>query len=319
MPPASPYHARIGAAASIPVPDPEPFLSYSTVTIPTPSRPVDLEMRMSFPARGTNLPIILLSHGLGRANWISSHHSYAPLSEFYAARGFVVIQPCHLDSAFLGLSNAELPWQSRASDMSTILDNLSVIEDAVPTLAGRLDRDAVATVGHSMGSYTAAMLLGLANRDPRTGHVVQARDARVKTGVVLALTGRPDALSDAAWGIMPWYGPDFTTMQAPALVVAGDKDDVPLASRGPEWFAESYQDAPAPKTLLSIAGGEHGLGGVSTWDAVETTDESPERLATVQKMTWAYLRNQLYPGDDAWARASEALAGVKQLGFTESK
>ena len=38
----------------------------------------------------------------------------------------------------------------------------------------------------------------------------------------------------------------------------------------------------------------HLLGGVSGYDAAETTDEDPERVALVQRLTWV-LRTTLYP------------------------
>lgn len=53
---------------------------------------------------------------------------------------------------------------------------------------------------------------------------------------------------------------------------------------------------PGPKSLLTLFGAEHGLGGVAGYDVAETTDEDPGRVAAVQRLTWAYLRSTLYPG-----------------------
>ncbi|WP_158277981.1 hypothetical protein [Caulobacter endophyticus] len=41
---------------------------------------------------------MLLSHGHGPSNYIPSKDGYGPLVNFYAERGFVVIQPTHLNS-----------------------------------------------------------------------------------------------------------------------------------------------------------------------------------------------------------------------------
>jgi predicted dienelactone hydrolase len=82
------YHAAIGAAADIPVNNPTPVISFSPVVISAPGRPVDLELRVTVPSSGDNLPIILLSHGQGRSNSLSSLEGYAPLYEFWAAHGF---------------------------------------------------------------------------------------------------------------------------------------------------------------------------------------------------------------------------------------
>lgn len=69
----------------------------------------------------------------------------------------------------------------------------------------------------------------------------------------------------------------------------------------------------------SLSGAEHILGGIMGYDAAETTDESPERLALVQRLTWAYLRSALYPDDPAWPEARAAFANLSDLGRIESK
>jgi hypothetical protein len=104
-------------------------------------------------------------------------------------------------------------------------------------------------------------------------------------------------------------------------VVAGDQDaSAHLTVRGPEWHTDPYYLSPGPKSLLILFGAEHGLGGIAGYDAAETTDESPGRVATVGSLTCAYLRTELYPGDSAWTSARDALAaGPSPLGRVESK
>ena len=98
-------------------------------------------------------------------------------------------------------------------------------------------------------------------------------------------------------------------MTTPALVVAGDKDaSAHLTVLGPEWHTDPYFLSPGPKSLLTLFGAEHGLGGVAGYDAAETTDEDPERVAAVARLAWAYLRTELYPGDPAWQAARDELA-----------
>lgn len=87
------YHALIGATADIPINSPKPIISFSPVILPAPGRPVDLQLRIIMPSTGVALPIILLSHGQGRSNLLSSLEGYAPLCEFWAAHGFAVLQP----------------------------------------------------------------------------------------------------------------------------------------------------------------------------------------------------------------------------------
>ncbi|MFI1431975.1 alpha/beta hydrolase family protein [Streptomyces lydicus] len=306
---------------------PAPVLSVSPVVLAAPDRAVDLEVRVSAPVTGSDLPVILLSHGQGYSNHLSSLNGYAPLVNFWAAHGFVVIQPTHLSSRTLSLDpdtpGAPLYWRSRAEDMRRILDQLDVIEAAVPQLLGRLDRSRVAVAGHSMGGHTASLLLGARLTDPHDGTEVNLAEPRIKAGVLLAAPGRGgDAVTDfVAENYSFFLTMDFSQMSTPTLVVAGDKDDsAHLTVRGPDWHADPYVLSPGPKALLTLFGAEHGLGGVSGYDVAETTDENPERVAAVQRLTWAYLRTELYPGDSAWQTAGEALASAPEpLGRVESK
>ncbi|MER7792754.1 chlorophyllase [Streptomyces sp. NPDC097640] len=306
---------------------PTPVLSVSPVVLPAPGRAVGLEVRVSAPVTGGDLPVILLSHGQGYSNNLSSLNGYAPLANFWAAHGFVVIQPTHLSSRTLSLDadtpGAPLHWRSRAEDMKRIVDQLDAIEAAVPQLLGRLDHSKVAVAGHSMGGHTASLLLGARLTDPHDGTEVNLAEPRIKAGVLLAAPGRGgDALSEfAAENYSFFLTTDFSEMTTPTLVVAGDKDtSAHLTVRGPDWHTDPYVLSPGRKSLLTLFEAEHGLGGISGYDVAETTDENPERVAAVQRLTWAYLRTELYPGDSAWQTACDALTdGPNPLGRVESK
>ncbi|MEV4744756.1 chlorophyllase [Streptosporangium sp. NPDC049248] len=306
---------------------PTPVLSVSPVVLPAPGRAVDLEVRVSAPVTGSDLPVILLSHGQGYSNHLSSLNGYAPLAGFWAAHGFVVIQPTHLSSRTLSLDpdhpEAPLYWRSRAEDMKHILDRLDAIEAAVPQLLGRLDPSRVAVAGHSMGGHTASLLLGARLTDPHDGTEVNLAEPRIKAGVLLAAPGRGgDALTAFTAENYSFFSTtDFSGMTTPTLVVAGDKDtSAHLTVRGAEWHTDPYFLSPSPKSLLTLFDAEHGLGGISGYDVAETTDENPERVSAVQWLTWAYLRSELYPGDSAWQAACDALtAGPGPLGRVESR
>lgn len=316
----------IGAAGTIPVSTPTPVLSYSPVVLSAPGRAVDLQMRVSAPARGRDLPVILLSHGHGNSNHLSSLNGYSPLAQFWAAHGFVVIQPTHLDSKTLGLRDAPggpLFWRSRVEDMKRILDGLADIEATVPGLGGRLDHGRIAVAGHSMGGHTAGMLLGARLTDPQDGTEVDLAEPRIRAGVLLAAPGGggADLSAFAAERYPVFQSPNFAEMKTPALVVAGDQDISPhLTTRGADWHADPYFLSPGPKCLLTLFGGKHGLGGISGYDAAETTDENPGRVEAVGRLTWAYLRSALDPGDPAWSAACAALMGSPDpLGRVECK
>lgn len=268
------------------------------------------------------MPIILFSHGFG-----SSLEGYGPLADFWAAHGFVVIQPTHLDSKTIGLAHEDprTPqlWRLRVEDGKRILDQLDLLESMVPGLRGRTDRSRIAAVGHSFGGQTAGILLGLRVVDPETKHERDMSDARVKAGVLLATAGRgePGDLTTFASENLPWLnGTNFANMATPTLVVAGDADNSPLSVRGPEWMADPYLLSPGRKSLLTLFGAEHFLGGISGYEVTETTDENPERVALVQLTTWAYLRHVLRIEDASWQAVNEALSdGSHRLGRLESK
>lgn len=319
-----PDHALIGKAAGIPIGAATPVISVSPVVLSASGRDVNLQVRISAPTTGSDLPVLLLSHGHGQSNNLASSNGYGPLANFWAAHGFVVIQPTHLSSKVLSLGpetpGAPFFWRSRVEDMKRILDQLAAIEASVPGLSGRMDRSRIAAVGHSMGGQTVSMLLGAQLRD-EDGSTVSLAEPRIKAGVLLAAPGSGGAsLAGMALKIPFMQQPSFAEMTTPTLVVVGDSDVNPnLTARGADWHADPYSLSPGPKCLLTIVGGEHLLGGVSGYDAAETTDESPERVATVQRLTWAYLRSALYPQDSAWSVACAALAGLNELGQVECK
>ena len=317
----------INKADNLPISAPTPVVSVSPVELEIPGRPVNLQMRISAPVSGSELPIILLSHGQGNSNNLSSLNGYGPLANFWAAHGFVVIQPTHLSSKTLSFDTTgpegPLFWRSRVEDMKHILDHFGEIEAAVPELDGRLDHSQVAVAGHSMGGHTASMLLGMRLTDPNDGSEVDLLEPRIKAGVVLAAPGNGGAdLNPATAARFPFFQhPNFARMTTPALVVAGENDVSPhLTVRGADWHADPYYLSTGPKSLLTLNGAEHGLGGVSGYDVAETTDENPERVAAVQRLTWAYLRSALYAGDETWSKACAALAkDPEPLGRVESK
>jgi len=223
-----------------------PVLSYSPVILPVPGRPVDLQLRVSAPVAGLGLSVILLSHGHGGSNNLSSLNGYAPIANLWAAAGFVVIQPTHLSSRTLSDELAGDPaapffWRSRAEDMTHILDRLEQIENTVPQLAGRIDHDKIAVAGHFLGGHTASLLLGARIADPDTGRELDLTEPRITAGVLLGAPGRGgDVLNGWMAEKVPFFRTtDHSTMTTPALVVAGDKDDSKhFTDVGPAWHAD---------------------------------------------------------------------------------
>ena len=287
-------------------------LSIAPLIFPIAERGRDLELRVSAPVAGDSLPVILFSHGNGQ-----SLHTYGPLVHFWASHGFVVIQPTHLDSRTIGMAHDDPRysqlWRHREKDLVDCLDRIDAIEAMVPALQGRLDRDRIAVAGHSWGAQTASLLLGARHPDPDDGSTVSLRDDRVKAGVLLTLPGSGgDKLSDFARTHLPFMHPDFSAMTTPALIVAGDHDQSALTHLGPEWWREGFDLSPGAKALLTLFGAEHSLGGISNYEARETTDESPARVAALQTITTAWLRLVLDGDAEGWAEAKRALGAATQ-------
>jgi len=284
-----------------------PVVSVAPVTLSAPGRAVPLEVRVSAPATGGDLPVVVFSHGNG---W--NLDGYAPLAAFWASRGFVVVQPTHLDSRRngFGFDHPVFPtiWTERIADLTRVLDQLDTVEGAVPGLAGRVDRDRIAVTGHSWGGQTAQTLLGARIVDEE-GHVGDdMSDSRVTAGILFAATGLGgDDLHPFAQANFPFMRPSFRELTTPTLVVAGDHDQSTMSSRGPDWFTDAYTHSPGATDLLTLHRGEHALGGIVGYEVAETTDENPERVAVIQRMSTAYLRTALRVDGGAWPAARDAL------------
>ncbi|OON76633.1 alpha/beta hydrolase family protein [Streptomyces tsukubensis] len=298
----------------------ERVVSVAPVALDASGRAVPLEIRVSAPTAGEGLPVLLFSHGNG---W--SLDGYAPLAAFWASRGFVVVQPTHLDSRRNGIGFDDPVfgriWTERYEDLERVLDQWDTVEAAVPGLAGRVDKGQVVVAGHSWGAQTAQMLLGVRTLDESGQPGKDYADPRVKAGVLLAATGLGGGeLHPFAKEHFPFMNPSFAELATPTLVVAGDRDQSKMSSRGPDWFTDAYTYGPGATDLLTLFGAEHSLGGIPNWEAAETTDENPERVAVLQRLTTAYLRSALNPSDTSWNRAVSALAETgTAIGRIDSK
>ncbi|WP_226646814.1 alpha/beta hydrolase family protein [Microbulbifer variabilis] len=305
----------IDKARLLPVGKRVPAVSISSVNLSMPGRGHPLEMRISAPIEGTGLPVIVLCHGHGPSLYLPSKDGYGPLVNFYAEHGFAVIQPTQANSKIAGLApdapGAPLFWRARIDEIKHILDHLSEVEAQIPMIAGRLDHNKIAAVGHSAGAQTVGMLLGARLSDPKddSAKEVSAYEPRIKAGILLAAPGKGGSdLSEFAQEHYSELNPDYSYLVTQTLVVYGDQDINPhLTIRGADWHADPYHLSPGSDSLLTLFGAKHGLGGIAGYDAKETDDEDPDRLVITQRMTWAYLNSALNEGNPAWQEACKAL------------
>lgn len=295
----------ITLSRALPTPEPEITVAYTPILLPMPGRQ-PLELRLTAPAAGRDLPILILSHGFGPSNYIPSKDGYAPLAQFWAERGLAVIQPTHASSRVGGL-DPDLPdgpffWRERVTEMRAILDQLAEVERQAPAAAGRLDHDRIAVAGHSFGGHTCSLLLGarLQNED--------FSDPRIRAGILLASPGRGGAnLTPENAERFPFFDVDFSGISTPTLVVCGADDNPHFTPRGPNWHADPFHEAPGAEALLTINGVGHGLGGVAGWDARETEAEDPDALEATRRLTLAWLRSTFAIEPAAWDSGQSAL------------
>lgn len=290
------------------------LIAVKPITVPTTDRDVALEVKVTTPADGDNLPVIVFSHGNA---W--SMDGYEPLVDRWAAAGFVVVQPTHLDSRRNGIGFGDPRfsniWRTRITDLHAVLDHLDGIVANVTGLTARVDGDRVAVVGHSWGAQTVGAVLGARVFDADGIAGDDFSHPRAAVGVLIAATGAGETLTPFAVEHLAFMRPDFSTMTSPALIIAGGNDQSKMSTRGPDWFTDAYHLSPAPKRLLSIAGGEHTLGGIAGEAVKETTDEDPSRVIAVADAVSGYLFDAL-DLDAAPLRALEDAYAASAGAFT---
>ncbi|MFG2720582.1 alpha/beta hydrolase family protein [Streptomyces sp. NPDC048416] len=283
------------------------IVAVKPITVPAPGRSVDLQVKVTAPLTGRNLPVIVFSHGNA---W--SMDGYEPLVDRWAAAGFIVVQPTHLDSRRNGITwddpRFATIWRVRIADLHAVLDGLGAILVQAGDLEIRADRDRVAVVGHSWGAQTAGAVLGTRVLDADGIPGEDFSHPAVSAGALITAAGTGDTLTPFAAEHLPFMRPDYSTLTAPTLVIAGGRDQSQLSTRGPEWFTDAYHLGPAPKSLLAIAEGEHTLGGLAGEMVAETTDENPARVALVADAISAYLQDAFNLDNAAWTALNNAAA-----------
>lgn len=85
-------------------------------------------------------------------------------------------------------------------------------------------------------------------------------------------------------------------------------------------MTDPYFLSPGAESLLTLFGAEHSLGGIAGYEVKETTDDNPERVALIQKVTWAYLRHVLDIEQSSWSAVKKTLSETaNSIGRIEPK
>ena len=254
-------------------------------------RQKNLELRVTFPEQAAAQPVIIFSHGA-----TGSKDGYQPLAQYWAAYGYVVIQPTHLDSRKYGgrledRATIAKAWKDRCEDIAFIIDSLGTIDERLPGAAARINRDQIAVGGHSYGALTSQMVAGLTYELPR-GQRISFADGRSRCFVIISPQGTGQFLDAES----------YRDMKRPMLMITGDEDGTPYGEGKGAWRREAFDNAPPGQAwLMWIKDAHHGFGGIAgpiRYPRAGRAD--PDQVRWVAGTSLAFLDAQLR-GDAAAA------------------
>ncbi|MFL6134767.1 MAG: alpha/beta hydrolase family protein [Nocardioidaceae bacterium] len=104
---------------------------------------------------GGPYPLVVFSHGFALSPIV-----YSTLVEHYASQGYVVLAPEHNESFDGSLTGFWKELIDRPVDIRRTIDHAEQLSRSGEPLAGMIDLDDVAVVGHSYGGYTALAAAG---------------------------------------------------------------------------------------------------------------------------------------------------------------
>ncbi len=218
--------------------------------------------RDAAPAPGGKLPLILLSHGLGR--WSTA---MSGMAENLASKGYVVASIDHNDQGAMDpakrLQVFGIAYVRRSQDQRAAIAFLNDFARGKDPLAARIDAGNIAVIGYSMGGY-GALATGGAGHDPKATLIAQLA-ARAMTPVLEGVKAAPGVRAlvlIAPWGGQPqvraFTPAALASITVPSLWIMGDKDDVAGAD-GIRWLHDAAVDS--DRRLLVFADARHNLGG----------------------------------------------------------
>ncbi len=283
-----------------------------------PGREDKLPLRIRSPkptdAHPGPFPLVIFSHGMG-----GDLSAFKHLSTYLASHGYVVIHPVHTDSVRLqreqGKSREEIrkmfsqagtkrvDLRSRIDDCIWNTDALDDIELA-GAIAGRIDREHTAMIGHSAGAMTTQALAGLKfftrlNRQP----IQFDDDGRFDAFVVISGQGTTrKSLTEESWA----------SFNRPMLVFTGTEDVISISSETPQSRCHPFEYAPpSDKYLVFIEGATH-----SSYAGKAAPNANASRIkALTSHATLAFLDLYLKDAEGArvWLRNKDAekFKGVK--------
>jgi dienelactone hydrolase len=242
------------------------------------ARDKDLDLRVSWPAAGSNFPVIIFSHGYNGTMLL-----YEPLTAHWVSHGYVTIQPDHADSYLIPEEDRASyeDWYDRVQDISFVIDSLEQIEASVTGLQGKLNHGLIGVAGHSFGAQTAQLSGGAL-----TINQLFLPDERIDAALLISPQGVGEMLDENSWSA-------FTN---PMMVITGTNDDGDRTDDPWTWRTEPYYYAPpGSKHLVVIDGAYHNMGGIAGFVDASNGPPNDTHVMYVQSSGTAffdaYLKN----------------------------
>lgn len=220
----------------------------------------DIPLKIYYPqTTGPNrFPILIFSHGAG-----GSKDGYAYLSRYWAANGYVVLNPTHFGSdgsllkrghpfynlrVFHQMVTDKANLVNRPKDITFLLDSLPRLEEQVPPLRGHMDPTRVGVGGHSFGAYTSMAVAG-AKVYASPDKAMEFEDTRVEAFLVLSPQGPGGwAFKDDSW----------EPIHRPMFMLTGTKDRGLENGEPYQWRLKAFEHLrPGHKYLAVIQGANH--------------------------------------------------------------
>ena len=242
---------------------PEPFVDHSRGTDASGSASASptraMPTKIFTPADGQPgrpYPLVVFAHGSGGLGT-----GYDVLLRTWAAAGYVVAAP-----ALPGSTDKEARGDWTVDLPNFPADVRFVVDEVLEAAAGAVDPGRIGVAGHSMGGMITLSVAGN----------TCCHDPRMKAAVVLA--GRETPFGS---------GQFWARIRTPVLLVHGDADTSVSYADG----RRAYANAPPPRFLLTILGGDHG--------APYSADTSDAQARVVVDATLAFFDHYLKGITDA--------------------
>ena len=209
----------------------------------------DLEVHVYRPEGNGPFPAIILSPGL----MLNCDH-YTYLCRHWASYGYLVVNIAHNDGRFAGDNNqvvqsyhlAHDAWQE--IEAARYDDVVRVVEQLVSgSLAELVDPRRIAVAGHSAGSYTAQLMIGLRPEDETFAE--RAGDARIAA-----------ALAMSPLGLDVWtLGEDsWDEIDRPCMMMAGSEDIDGIVTFDAEVRRDGFAHTRGPdQFMVTMLGASH--------------------------------------------------------------